>query len=77
MKNPYIPMVLVIFAIFALVALAQLRQTSGATAGGVVFVTAAPSGSCTNPTDPLEYVIKGADAGKLYGCASGTWTQVT
>jgi len=37
----------------------------------LIFVTSAPFGSC-NITMPLRYVTGGADAFKLYGCASTT-----
>jgi hypothetical protein len=57
------------FAILTFLALAAKGQVVNPT---VIFVTSAPSGSCTSPT-PLQAVIS---TGALFSCQAGTWGAV-
>jgi hypothetical protein len=56
-------------ATFLLLGLSVRAQVNNPT---LIFVTTAPTGSCTVPT-PLQSVIS---TGSLYSCQAGTWTQI-
>jgi hypothetical protein len=56
-------------ATFLLLGLSVRAQVNNPT---LIFVTTAPTGSCTVPT-PLQSVIS---TGSLYSCQAGTWAQI-
>lgn len=65
MSSTTLPKLLFLLLAFGLCALGQPSSNP------ILFVNTAPSGACA-AGGPLQYVISGGDAGKLYGC-DGTW----
>lgn len=63
-KNIFAGIFLLVFAAFS-------QNTPRNT---IVYVPTAPSGSCPNASATLQYVTT---TGVLYGCVSGTWTNVS